>query len=135
MNELAQVGSTGAEWAVYRVPVSPETCTVNGYNTKKGKADWEGLDLDKAQVRVQSSLWLMVLGARDAPLDIHLLTPFCHPEDRAEGHDADCFYRVRPKAEPGKKWKGKKVKSVSFERWDEGWYVAIEATVPKDHQP
>lgn len=110
-----------------RVPVAPETVTVLGNKVKAADASWLGLDLDKAEPRVQASVLMMMLGPNDAPLDIHLNVPWCHPDDRADGmDDDDCTYRVRPRMQPGKKWKGKLVKSVAFERWDGKWFIAIE---------
>ncbi len=109
-----------------RVPVSPETITVLGHRVKPTDPMWTGLDLDNAEPRTQNTLSLACFGQDEAGIDIHLDVPWCHPEDRARGHDFDCRYRVRPKMEAGKKWKGKMVKSVAFERWTGKWYLAIE---------
>ena len=106
-----------------RLPVSPETCTVNGNRVKATDASWAGLDLANAEPRVQNTLALAVAGQDAAPPDIHLTVPWRHPED---GGDFDCRYRVRPKMEAGKKWRGQKVRSVAFERWDGKWFLAIE---------
>jgi hypothetical protein len=111
-----------------RVLVSPETVTVLGYKVKAGRPIWEGLFMDRAEPATQSTLMLAVCGPHEAPLDIHLRVPWCHPEDR-DGTDNDwndCIYRVRPRMEVGKKWKGKMVKSVAFERWDGKWWIAYE---------
>lgn len=115
-----------------RVPVSPETITVLGYRVKATSPAWTGLDLVNAEPRTQSTLWLAVAGQDEAPPDIHLDVPWCHPDDRARGAPADdCRYRVRPRMTPGKRWKGRLVKSVAFERWQGKWFIAIETADPR----
>lgn len=110
-----------------RVPVSHETVTVLGSRVKANSPAWTGLDLANAEPRVQSSLMLTVIGPGEAPLDIHLNVPWCHPDDRTGSpDDFDCRYRVRPRMEAGKRWKGKKVVAVAFERWDGKWWIAVE---------
>jgi hypothetical protein len=116
-----------------RVPVSPETVTVLGHKVKRATDPlWAGLFLEHAMPATQSSLMLMICG-KDAPVDIHLRVPWCHPEDREGTKDdwTDCIYRVRPRMQPGKKWKGQKVKSVAFERWQDEWWIAYEVEPPK----
>lgn len=110
-----------------RLPVSPETCTVNGYRVKPTDTSWTGLDLANAEPRTQSTMMLAVVGSDDAPPDIHLNVPWCHPEDRANGAPADdCIYRVRPRMKVGRRWKGDVVRSLSFERWSGSWFLALE---------
>lgn len=109
---------------VVRVPVSPATTTVLGYRVKATSPMWAGLDLSKAEPRMQTTLELAFFGA-DAVTDIHLDVPWCHPEDQARGGEW-VKYRVRPRMEAGKRWRGKVVKSVAFERWNGEWAIAVE---------
>lgn len=110
-----------------RVPVSPETVTVLGSRVKATDAAWLGLDLANAEPRTQNTLSLFVFGPDGAGLDLHLDVPWCHPDDQTGSPaDFDCRYRVRPRMEPGKRWKGKMVKSVAFERWRGEWFIAVE---------
>lgn len=110
-----------------RLPVDATTCTVNGSHFKASSPVWGGLKMEDAEPRVQSTLMLAVCGQEDAPVDIHLDVPFCHPADRTgdDAADFDCRYRVRPKMEPGKNWKGKKVGHVAFERWCGKWWLVV----------
>lgn len=111
---------------IERVLVSPETVTVLGYNVKANDPMWIGLDLSRAEPRQQNSLLLAIAGPHDGT-DIHLNVPFVHPDDAAAGmKDEGCRYRVRPKMRVGKKWHGKTVSSVAFERWDGKWVIAVE---------
>ena len=105
-----------------RYPVNAQTCTVNGSHRKAGGPAWLGLDMTMAEPRQQSTIMMAVIGGK-APQDVHLRVPFRHPDDAI---DPETFYRVRPKAEIGKKWKGATVKSVAFERWDGKWWIAVE---------
>ena len=84
--------------------------------------------MEDAEPRVQSTLMLAVCGQAEAPFDIHLDVPWCHPEDRTgdDAEDFDCRYRVRPKMQTGKKWKGQTFKQIAFERWDGKWFIAVE---------
>jgi hypothetical protein len=111
-----------------RIPVSPDTVTVLGHKVKKDDIMWTGLFLDRAEPATQSSLMLAICGKDDAPIDIHLRVPWCHPDDRTgtEEDYNDCIYRVRPRMETGKKYKGKLVKFVAFERWNGKWWLAYE---------
>jgi hypothetical protein len=116
--------------AVERIAVSPETVTVLGYRVKESDPRWRGLNFDRAEPRTQNSLMLVAIGPHDFE-DVHLNVPFVHPEDKARGvKDDGCRYRVRPKIQAGKKWKGKLVTAVSFERWDGKWFIAIKTTTP-----
>lgn len=108
-----------------RVPVSPENVTVLGYRVKATNPMWSGLDMAKAEPRTQTTIELACFGSVAAPLDIHLRVPWRDPDDRS-CEESDCWYRVRPRMEVGKKWKGKVVKSVAFERWNGEWFLAIE---------
>jgi hypothetical protein len=99
-----------------RLPVEPATCTVLGYKPK-GADDplWAGLELSRAELRE----WA----------DYHLAVPWEHPEDQeAFGDDPSdwAIYRVRPRMEPGKKWKGKKVNAVAFVRDADAWWIDVE---------
>lgn len=116
-----------------RVQVTPETVTVLGNRVKATDPMWVGLNLSRAEPATQSCLFLMICGPDDAPIDIHLRVPWCHPEDQ-DGTDEDwndCVYRVRPKMEVGKRWKGRVVKSLAFERWNGTWWIAFEREPPK----
>ena len=110
---------------VERIKVSPKSVTVLG-DKPKGEDDplWAGLDLARAEPRTQSTVMLAICG-EDAPEDIHLAVPWGHPEE-------DCIYRVRPRMEVGKKWKGRTVESVAFERWDGEWFIAIAMATPTE---
>jgi hypothetical protein len=112
---------------VKRYPVDNTTCTVLGHKAAADSPLWTGLDLTRAELRVQSTLFLAIIGPNAAPLDLHLDVPWCHPEDQTgDLDDFDSWYRVRPIMEPGKKWKRNLVKSVAFERWDGKWWLAVE---------
>ncbi len=118
--------------AIERLPVSPDTVNVLGHRVKATDPMWTGLNLDKAEPRTQNTLMLAVCGQEEAPEDIHLAVPWCHPEDRANGAEEDCIYRIRPKMEAGKRWKGRMVKSVAFERWDGRWVIAVRYAKPRN---
>lgn len=111
--------------SVIRIPVDPTTITVLGNRVKETEPMWTGLDLANAEPRTQSSLMLLVCGRDKAPEDVHLCVPWNHPQDTKDGIDGECRYRVRPRVEVGKKYKGKRVTSVAFERWDGKWWIAI----------
>lgn len=113
-----------------RVRVSPETVTVLGYRCKPDDVRWTGLDFAKADLRTQSSLFLMLCGKDDAPPDLHLSVPWWHPDDGEHPDPPEMYWRVRPRMEPGKRWKGKKVKTVAFERWSGEWWIAFEYVRP-----
>jgi hypothetical protein len=91
-------------------PVTPETVTVLGYRVRATKPMWTGLDFSRAELRSHASIMLLMCG-EDAPLDLHLSVPWKHPDDPPD-EDDDCWYRVRPRAEVGKRWRGRLVKSV-----------------------
>jgi hypothetical protein len=108
-----------------RLPVDATTCTILGSHHKQTHAAWTGLDLDRAKVRTQSTIMLAIAGDA-AHYDLHLDVPWCHPSDQTGSpDDFDCIYRVRPKMEPGKRWKGKTVKSVDFARADGAWWIQV----------
>lgn len=95
-----------------RLPVSPETVTVLGYRVRAHEPRWQGLDFAAATLRTQSTLMLAVCG-KDAPYDLHLNVPFAYPGEPPERYEG-VRYRVRPQAEPGKKWRGRKVADVAI---------------------
>lgn len=116
---------------VARYPVAPETVTVLGCRPRSAQEPrWAGLRWNgEEKVLTQSTLMRFVCGA-DAPYDLHLNVPWCHPEDYVTDEDIDgCKYRVRPRMEPGKRWKRRMVKAVSIER-DETltppWVICVE---------
>lgn len=106
---------------VERLPVSPETVTVLGNRVKKSSPAWRGLDLENADLATQATIMLVICGPDEAPPDLHLRVPWWHPDDGPAPSPPEMYYRVRPRMEPGKKWKGKKVESVAFERWRGEW--------------
>jgi hypothetical protein len=108
-----------------RYDISPETVTVLGRNVKETDAMWRGLDLDNADLLAQSTLMMMVCGSREAPFDLHLRTPWWHPDDGPAPTPPEMFYRVRPKMKVGKKWKNNIVRSVTFERVSGKWRLAV----------
>ena|ERR1043166_3164719 len=110
-----------------RALVTHKTVTVNG-SVWRESAPWSGLSFERAKPRVQSTMMMAVCGSTEAPLDIHLDVPWCHPADQTDTPEDwnDCVYRVRPRMEVGKKWKGKKITFVAFENWDGKWYVAYD---------
>lgn len=115
---------------VQRIAVGPETITVLGHKVKATDPSWTGLDLANAEPRTQNTLSIACFGPNDAGVDIHLDVPWCHPADQTgRPEDFDCRYRVRPRMEVGKKWKGKIVKSIAFERWDGQWFIAVTTTI------
>jgi len=110
-------------------PVDPTTCTVLGYRVTPDSPAWTGLRWNgKEEVRDRASV-LEYLFGKEAPFDLHLRVQWEHPDDYVEGEEPDCWYRVRPIARPGRKWNGRKVKSVAIER-DETrsppWVIRIE---------
>lgn len=106
------------------LPVTPMTCAVLGSKAKSVDDPlWAGLLFDHpaAQVRTQSTLMVWVCGPDKAPFDLHLNVPWVHPTDAARGmawEDDRCMYRVRPKIETGRKWRGRSVSDVKIERDD-----------------
>lgn len=115
---------------IVRFPIEPETVTVLGSIWHRGTRAWDGLDFTRAKVRTQSTLMIYVCGSADAPYDLHLDVPFCHPDDHPTGpKDYDCVYRVRPRAEPGKRWRGRLVRAVTLKRApgkSPPWEIEIE---------
>lgn len=107
--------------AIEILPVAPETVTVLGYRVKPADPMWTGLDLDRAELRTQSTLMAVMVGPKAAPYDLHLNVPWIHPDDVANGmawEDDECWYRVRPRMEPGQKWHRKMVANVAIRRDD-----------------
>lgn len=112
---------------VCRYPVAPETVTVLGSRWKASDPAWRGLDFTKAEVRTQSTIMVAFFG-EDAPHDLHLRVPFCHPNDQPDGWENGLFYRVRPRAEAGRKWHGRKVTDVAIEpdpAADPPWQIVV----------
>ena len=113
-----------------RLPIAPNTVTVLG-SRWKADAPWAGLDFTKARLRTQSTLMLYVCGPNEAPYDLHLDVPWCHPDDQPEGWDDEMVYRVRPIAEPGQKWRRRMVESVAIEPApdnDPPWEIIVRFT-------
>ncbi len=113
------------------LPVDRSTVTVLG-SVWGPKAPWAGLDFANARVRNQSTLMMMIAG-KDAPYDHHLDVPFIHPDDGPLS-EAECVYRVRPRMKPGKRWQGRKVRSVQFVRQDAGWALDVQFASDPVHQ-
>lgn len=96
-----------------RFPIAPDTVTVLGHRVREHEPRWRGLDFQKATLRTQSTLMLAVCG-KDAPYDLHLNVPFCYPGEPPELYEG-VKYRVRPIAEPGKRWRRRMVQDVAIE--------------------
>lgn len=113
--------------AEHRVQVLPTTITVLGRNVKETSPAWNGLFLDRAVQRTRSTIAMVMFG-KDAPVDIHLDVPWCHPGERTGTEDDwnDCVYRVRPKREIGQKWRGKPITGVRFEQVEGAWWIVYE---------
>jgi hypothetical protein len=110
------------------LPVDAMTCEVLGSHYAQSSPVWTGMDLARAEVRSQSTIMLALVG-KEAHYDLHLDVPWCHPDDQTGSpDDFDCVYRVRPKMEPGKKWKGKMVEAVSFVRKGDAWWLDVKFT-------
>ena len=112
-------------------PVAPDTVTVLGSRWPANSRAWAGLAFSHplCVVRTTSTLMEWVCGGKDVPNDLHLNVPFEHPDDGPVPDVPDMFYRVRPRAEPGKKWRGRKVMSVAIERdtgRDPPWHIIVE---------
>ena len=97
-------------------PVAPETTTVLGSRWRTTDVAWRGLAFshEAVELRTQSTLMLYVAG-RDAPYDLHLNVPFEHPDDGPIPDPPEMMYRVRPRAEVGKRWMGRRVTAVAIE--------------------
>lgn len=111
------------------VPVSTDTVTVLGSRWKADAPAWRGLDFTRAIVRTQNTLSLALFGPDEKLYDLHLDVPFMHPDDQARGDDEWLKYRVRPRAESGKRWRGRLVKSVALipaEGQPIPWAIEIE---------
>jgi hypothetical protein len=123
---------------IKRFPVSPDTCKVLGYRVKSDSPAWLGLDFSRAIVRTKSTLMMMVCGSANAPYDLHLDVPFCHPDDQPDGWEDDMVYRVRLIAEPGKRWRGRLVKTVAIEaapQLSPPWEIVVEFHSGKEKPP
>lgn len=102
-------------WRAKELPVTPATCTVNGYAYHPKDAAWAGLDLSRAIVREKSTAAVALLGPDRAWPDHHLDVPWCHPDDQPEGW-SDCIrYRVRPRR---RGWR--------FEKREDEWRLVRE---------
>lgn len=98
-----------------RVPVEPKNIDVLGYRVKEDSPAWTGLDWTRAEPVNRDDGWSF------------LRMPWCHPLDQTGSpDDFDCFYRVYPRAMPGKKWKRKIVKSTAFVQDEGKWWIDIE---------
>ena len=92
------------------LPVDAASCTVNGL---REAATWAGLRMDLAE---PSGL----------PAMPYLNVPWWHADDGEFRVGAAARYRVRPRAEPGRCWRGRVVDSVAFRRGDDGaWQVVV----------
>ena len=112
---------------IERLKVSPEVVTVLGNKVRETSPAWRGLDFANAELRTQTTIMIHIVGPDEAPRDVHLNVPWCHPDDQTGNpDDFDCRYRVRPRMAPGKKWKGRLVRRVDFERWNGDWFIAVE---------
>ena len=113
------------------VPVTPQSCEVLGYRVRATDAMWRGLDFSRAKIRTKSTIGAFLFG-KEAPTDLHLDVPFLHPEDAVFGAkwaDDQQWYRVRSRAEVGKKWRGKTVVKIEICRddsLDPPWAFSIE---------
>ena len=93
-----------------RYAVTPETSTVNGYPA--APPVWDGLRLAEAEPRTKSTLMLAAMGP-NAPFDLHLSVPWCHPEYEPMS-SKDCGrYRVRPK---------KRIRAAGVVRDGDDWF-------------
>lgn len=107
-----RIGPTEAG-ARERFPIAPDTVTVLGYRVREHEPRWQGLDFSRATLRQTSTIMVYFLGD-DAPYDLHLNVPFCYPGEPPARYEG-CKYRVRPQAEAGRKWRGRKVVDVAIE--------------------
>lgn len=101
---------------VVRYAVNHETCTILGSRYKADSPCWTGLHFNgNEKLRTQSTIMLWAVGS-DASYDLHLDVPWEHPSDWDGESEPDCIYRVRPIAEVGRRWRGRKVAAVDLER-------------------
>ena len=110
-------------------PVTPETTEVLGGRWKATDPGWRGLAFShpKATIRIQSKL-MLTLSGRDAPYDLHLDVPFNDPDDGPIPDPPQMYYRVRPRAEAGKRWLGRSVRDVKIEpdsERDPPWRIVV----------
>lgn len=104
-----------------RFPVTPDTVTVLGSHWTGTDAAWRGLAFSRATLKT-TSIW---------GNDLHLDVPFCHPDDQYDGweDDDDCWARVRPLAEPGRRWRRRMVRTVEIvpaPQLDPPWEIVVE---------
>ena len=112
-----------------RYPISPDTVEVLGSRWAADTPAWKGLGFSHpaAEVRMQSTLMLALCGST-APYDLHLDVPFEHPDDGPIPDPPDMYYRVRPRAEAGGRWRGRKVIAVAIHpdaARDPPWHIAV----------
>lgn len=103
--------------------ITPATVTVLGSYWPTETREWAGLDFARAEVRTKSP-W--------SGCDLlHLRVPFCHPDDLSDppcDEDYDAIYNVYPRAEVGKRWPTRLVKSVAIVRvpaFDPPWAIEV----------
>jgi hypothetical protein len=111
-------------------PISPGTVEVLGSRWKADEPAWSGLAFShpETSVMTQSTLFLMLVGPKKAPYDLHLRVPFEHPDDGPIPDPPDMYYRVRPRAEVGRRWLGRKVVAVDIEAapdMDPPWRIKV----------
>lgn len=75
------------------LPVNPETCSVLSCRVKATSPTWRGLDFSRAVIRTQATALIAMLGRDEAPYDLHLDVPFCHPDDET---DPSMLIRLTP---------------------------------------
>lgn len=89
-----------------RLPIEPALIEVLGSRVKATDVLWTALDWSRAVQRTRTKIAM----------------PWRHPEDPNDP-DFEGIYAVYPRAEPGKRWRGKMVKDVWFERDGDKWFV------------
>lgn len=110
------------------LPVSPEAVTVLGYRVKETDPWWRGLDFAKAEVLNRANVMVALVGWDNAPPGLHLNVPYAHPAEPVEYYEG-VRYRVRPRMVPGKKWRGRMVRSVAIEPAPDKsppWQIVVE---------
>lgn len=111
---------TTASQIIERLPVDPTTIDVLGHRVKPDNPAWTGLDWTRAELRNRTKI----------------AVPWCHPEDqRGSPDDFDCIYAIYPLATAGKRWRGRLVKDVWFERDGDKWFVAVARAVKRSTNP
>lgn len=93
-----------------RLPIDPSNIEVLGHKVKPTDASWTGLDWSRAERRTRTKL----------------AVPWCHPADQTGSpDDFDCIYAVRPRAEPGSRWRRRLVEDVWFEQDGKRGFVVV----------